>query len=246
MTPIDKPSCMPDGDSLTEAITNYGCDLVEFYDEFLEGRTDASFAECKIMFRFGYAMFKAPEADRNREIMEFISLKAPLTISSVKAFHQEYLSVSVFKASLSVFAANLRLFREYAAVSDRWPEIISLLTPGKAEEPESSSAAPAAPDATGSAVPESADTAAGTEADTEVPDSDIVQVISCLPEKDYGTQAPALSQLLEVSLPSPSPGGRQGRSSKIHIRFGDLKIDFSSGTPEESVAKVLTLLTGRA
>ena len=131
-------------------------------------------------------------------------------------------------------------------MSDRWPEIISLLTPGKAEEPESSSAAPAAPDAPGSAVPESADTVAGTEADTEVPDSDIVQVISCLPEKGYGAQAPALSQLLEVSLPSPSPGGRQGRLSKIHIRFGDLKIDFSSGTPEESVAKVLTLLTGRA
>ena len=229
MTPIEKPSCIPDGDSLPEAITSCGSDLVEFYDEFLEGRTDASFAECKIMFRFGYAMFKAPEADRNREIMEFISLKAPLTISSVKAFHQEYLSVSVFKASLSVFATNLRLFREYAAVSDRWPEIISLLTPGKAEEPESSSAAPAAPEAQGSAV-----------------HSDIVQVISCLPEKGYGTQAPALSQLLEVSLPSPSPGGRQGRSSKIHIRFGDLKIDFSSGTPEESVAKVLTLLTGRA
>lgn len=246
MTPIDKPSCMPDRDSLPEAITNYGCDLVEFYDEFLEGRTDASFAECKIMFRFGYAMFKAPEADRNREIMEFISLKAPLTISSVKAFHQEYLNVSVFKASLSVFATNLRLFREYAAVSDRWPEIISLLTPGKAEEPESSSAAPAAPEAQGSAVPESADTAAGTEADAEVPDSDIVQVISCLPEKGYGTQAPALSQLLEVSLPSPNPGGRQGRLSKIHIRFGDLKIDFSSGTPEESVAKVLNLLTGRS
>lgn len=39
MTPIDKPSCMPDRDSLPEAITNYGCDLVEFYDEFLEGRT---------------------------------------------------------------------------------------------------------------------------------------------------------------------------------------------------------------
>ena len=116
MTSIDKPSCIPDRDSLPEAITNYGCDLVEFYDEFLEGRTDASFAECKIMFRFGYAMFKAPEADRNREIMEFISLKAPLTISSVKAFHQEYLSVSVFKASLSVFATNLRLFREYTAV----------------------------------------------------------------------------------------------------------------------------------
>ena len=238
MTPIEKPSCIPDGDSLPEAITSCGSDLVEFYDEFLEGRTDASFAECKIMFRFGYAMFKAPEADRNREIMEFISLKAPLTISSVKAFHQEYLSVSVFKASLSVFATNLRLFREYAAVSGRWPEIISLLTPGKAEEPESSSAAPAAP--------ESADTATGTEADTEVPDSDIVQVISCLPEKGYGTQAPALSQLLEVSLPSPSPGGRQGRFSKIHIRFGDLKIDFSSGTPEESVAKVLNLLTGRS
>ena len=61
----------------------------------------------------------------------FINLKAPLTISSVKAFHQEYLSVSVFKASLSVFAANLRLFREYAAVSGNWPEIISLLTPEK-------------------------------------------------------------------------------------------------------------------
>ena len=116
MTPIEKPSCMPDGDSLPEAITSCGSDLVEFYDEFLEGRTDASFAECKIMFRFGYAMFKAPEADRNREIMEFINLKAPLTISSVKAFHQEYLSVSVFKASLSVFATNLRLFREYTAV----------------------------------------------------------------------------------------------------------------------------------
>ena len=246
MTPIEKPSCMPDGDSLPEAITSCGCDLVEFYDEFLEGRTDASFAECKIMFRFGYAMFKAPEADRNREIMEFISLKAPLTISSVKAFHQEYLSVSVFKASLSVFATNLRLFREYAAVSGRWPEIISLLTPGKAEEPESSSAAPAAPEAQGSAVPESADTAAGAEADAEVPDSDIVQVISCLPEKGYGVQAPALSQLLELSLPSPSPGGRQGRLSKIHIRFGDLEIDFSSGTPEESVAKVLNLLTGRS
>ena len=240
MTPIEKPSCMPDGDSLPEAITSCGCDLVEFYDEFLEGRTDASFAECKIMFRFGYAI------DRNREIMEFINLKAPLTISSVKAFHQEYLSVSVFKASLSVFATNLRLFREYAAVSDRWPEIISLLTPGKAEEPESSSAAPAAPDAMGSAVPESADTVACTEADTKVPDSDIVQVISCLPEKGYGTPAPAISQVLEMSLTSPSPGGRQGRSSKIHIRFGDLKIDFSSGTPEESVAKVLTLLTGRA
>ena len=67
MTPIDKPSCMPDRDSLPEAITSCSCDLVEFYDEFLEGRTDASFAECKIMFRFGYAMFKTPEVDRNRE-----------------------------------------------------------------------------------------------------------------------------------------------------------------------------------
>ncbi|WP_406039446.1 hypothetical protein [Succinimonas sp.] len=246
MTPIDKPSCMPDRDTLPEVITSCGCDLVEFYDEFLEGRTDASFAECKIMFRFGYAMFKAPEADRNREIMEFISLKAPLTISSVKSFHQEYLSVSVFKASLSVFATNLRLFREYAAVSGKWPEIISLLTQGKDEEPESSEDSLPVPKAAAPSIPETPSSAAGAEADAEVPDSDIVRVISCLPEKGYGMQAPALSQVLEMSLPSPSPGGRQGRPSKIHIRFGDLKIDFSSGTPEESVAKVLTLLTGRA
>ena len=83
MPPIETPSCMPDADSLPEAITSCGCNLVEFYDEFLEGRTDASFAECKIMFRFSYAKFKVPEADRNREIMEFISQKAQLTISSV-------------------------------------------------------------------------------------------------------------------------------------------------------------------
>ncbi len=89
MPPIDKPSCMPDGDSLPEAITSCSCDLVEFYDEFPEGRTDASFAECKIMFRFGYAMFKTPEADRNREdllrLKEFPGLAASLTESGVSA-----------------------------------------------------------------------------------------------------------------------------------------------------------------
>ena len=128
-------------------------------------------------------------------------------------------------------------------MSGKRPEIISILTP---EEPESSDASLPVPEAAAPAVTETPDSSAGAEEDIEVPDSDIVRVISCLPEQGYGMRASAVSQVLEMRLPSPNPGSRQGRLSKIHIRFGDLKIDFSSGTPEESVAKVLTLLTGRA
>ena len=90
---------------------------------------------------------------------------------------------------------------------------------------------------------------------TEVADTDaaelspdIVQVITSLPDnwpvrnKRAGSLVPGTEQ-----PPLPATFGRAAaRSSRIHIRFGDLKIDFASTAPEDSVARVLSLLSGRA
>ena len=88
--------------------------VVEFYDDVLEGRTAVSFADTRTMFRFVFAMFRSSDAARNREIMEFLSRKAPCAISSVKSLYQEYLetSDSAFRVTISVFSSCLKLFKE--------------------------------------------------------------------------------------------------------------------------------------
>ena len=245
---ISKPSVFPESDPFPVSVANCLDSVVEFYDDALEGRTAVSFADVKTMFRFGFSMFRSSDAARNREIMEFLNRKAPCTAPSIKSLYQEYLetSDSDFRVTLGVFTSCLRLFREFTAVSEQLPEIVGIISSS-----DNGIGAETAPESDGIAVTHGPTSSPATEvADTDAAElsPDIVQVITSLPDnwpvrnKRAGSLVPGTEQ-----PPLPATFGRAAaRSSRIHIRFGDLKIDFASTAPEDSVARVLSLLSGRA
>ena len=224
---ISKPSVFPESDPFPVSVANCLDSVVEFYDDALEGRTAVSFADVKTMFRFGFSMFRSSDAARNREIMEF-------------------LTDSDFRVTLGVFTSCLRLFREFTAVSEQLPEIVGIISSS-----DNGIGAETAPESDGIAVTHEPTSSPATEvADTDAAElsPDIVQVITSLPDnwpvrnKRAGSLVPGTEQ-----PPLPATFGRAAaRSSRIHIRFGDLKIDFASTAPEDSVARVLSLLSGRA